>query len=331
MGLIKNLFSSKRNKQSLNNNRNFYTVSNGIEIPMNLKELYDLSPNLAEQYVVYNPPIETLYMLVNSLKSGREVDHLAVFKYSKDRRLPYICDTEMEYERLRDDSEGVLGPLAENVEGILSIIGMYSYGEYLNHDKFDYWKSRLLSLAMNGNRIAQASLVSTSGFAAMAKFTQEESSAFAARYKMDFLNDVENNDPNALIGFALFHTFGNLRKKGEYLERAANSGSGEAYYYLAKNMESLYFEYVRNNNLSIANTTKEHNEYRAKELNYYRLAAMCYNGIHRGYCCHRLSGMYEDGEIVEKDINKAIFWCEKAIEAGHEYSKTNIEWLREKR
>ena len=330
MGFFKNLFSNNQNVANNSSNNSYYTVSNGIKIPMYLKELYDLSPRFAEQYVIYNPPIDTLYMLVNSLKSGREVENLAVYRYSEDRRLPYICDTEMEYNRLKDESEGVLGSLSENIEGILSIIGMYNYGEYLNPDKFNYWKSKLLSLAMNGNQIAQAALISTSGYASMAQFTNEERKVFEDRYKNELISNIENNNTDALIGFALFHNNGDLNKKSEYLLRAANKGSGEAYYHLAKNMQSLYYEYVRENNLDFDSTSKEYNEYREKELNYYRLGAMCYNGIHKGYCCHRLSDMYEDGEIVEKDINKAIFWCEKAIEAGHEYSKRNIKWLREK-
>ncbi len=286
---------------------------------------YEASYDIVEQY-------RAKYQQM--ARAGKDISWYE-FDESVRQGFPYPCATEMESRKM---SWGETQPICGDVKAIGWLLHWYTNGLledendesmsiYRDEQKAEYWKNWLIEEAAQGNRMTQAALVNNLGVAfngAQANWlTQEEYDEFCTMYKTDLIADAEQGDPDAMLAVAEY----DLRETGdtcseenaEYIQRAAEKGVPDAYYYLAKN---YYFQtYKKNKNFDYNSPENAH---------YYQLllkAAKTNQGAHIGYVQYLIAEAYYDGDIegFPKDMKQFRYWLEQSAQNGYWSAISRLE------
>jgi len=262
-------------------------------------------------------------------KEGKVIDKYYVME-TKKVEFPYPCATELEYDKFTSLQE----PLNKGeVVSILNILHSYSEGlgndchesEYIIHkdfDKVEYWKRFLVEGAENGNRMYQAALITDAFFSHLWN-SDDEKKIYKEKYEKKLYDDAENG--NAYAQMAIAVTCLGTVKYGsdeaiELLEKASNSGVGDAYYYLVRALDAKLF---KENLLPVYGDERYCRNYRL-----HLKGADINNGIFAGNQQDMVGDAYRDGECgFEKDIEKARHYYKLAVSNGYRLSEWSLKNL----
>lgn len=270
-----------------------------------------------------NQPEYKTEWLRKSIEEGHEIDGYYVIK-SAENNLPYYCESEDEYERLCDNYTAAL---KDSVWGILLMIFYYHdrNEKTKNPIKKAYWKNKLIHMAENGNREAQAVLCSnykvniTENFK-LALFSENEIYKYKALYESKLLDDAMSGDKYAQMGIGKWlFGFDNIEKALLWLNKAADQCLTDACFYITGFL--VLKEHA-------VNSSEEKNEIIKQSYEYYKRGAEYSNGIMAGYCQYRYGDECLEGNYIQKDLEQAKFWLKKAADNNIKEAKVTLELLQ---
>lgn len=259
--------------------------------------------------------------LLQSLDMGRKLETGFYVMESIQKDLPYFCETEPEYEMFFKSQAPVL---CGSVQGILDMISFYLYLEK-HPAKQEYWQQCLLGLAQSDNYEAQAALCTNHVRHA---FSEQELVAFKETYEEDLMRLAETGNREAQLAVGEF-----LMKKPPqkiaWLTKAAQQGSSDAWFQLGLTYESMINidddGQFKPNRLA----DEEIHQLMVKKAECFLNGANANNGIMAAWCQYKVGDYYAEGDLLPKDLQKAIYWLRQAIENGEDAQGTLDYVLRQ--
>lgn len=267
---------------------------------------------------------------------------------SVEEKLPYFCEDEEEYDVVSSRGYGGsdCSPMRGEVAAICSMGTFYSEG--MKHDspeKKKYWSDIIIRKAQTGDREAQAILCTNSGSLLVGK---EVMNRCKQQYEEKLRTDAANGDRYAQLAVGRFLTADDFERI-EILAKAANKGLTDACYWYANYVPDMFLWRDENGNLikdtSVSNfnhrrtwqdlSDSERGELGRLMFQAYWRGSDCANGIFTAECAFNVAEYYDPTEdhvvaSVDKDKSIAIFWYQKAADAGMSLAKTHLEYLRNK-
>lgn len=267
-----------------------------------------------------------IHWLMESMEMGREIEDDGYYvTKSLEERLPYFCETEREFDYFCNEEKPVLKGA---VYGILDLASFYSYQERVHLSKQKYWKQTLQEMAMAGNLEAQAILCTRR---ARVAFSEGEINGFKLQYEKALYELAAAGNPQAQLAVGEYLAPYGSREKIDWLTKAANQGIGDAWYHLGEAYNTMIYIDEKGNRRTtplseeqIRKLSNMRNECRFR-------AADSNNGIMVGYCQYWVGTNYEEGDsIFPKDLEKAKYWYQKAVEHGSKRAESCLQRLNER-
>ncbi|MCH5354025.1 MAG: sel1 repeat family protein [Acutalibacter sp.] len=273
--------------------------------------------------------------LLQSLDMGHEIESGGYYiMESMKQNLPYFCETEDEY----DYFFSYLQPI-DSVEGMEHMCVFYSSFQPSGHPaKQEYWKQRLCELAITGNLRAQAALCSDAT-GIQVSFSDDERKKHKEKYRETLFSLAESGNAEGQLAVGEYLSPERSQEKIEWLTKAANQGLSDAWYQL----HSFYLgKMLFDDNGGVRQaplSEEEKQDLEGKMAEYVYKGAEANNGAMAGWCQHEVGNYYAEGNSVfAKDLEKAKYWYQRALENGVEDAEREIrninehpEWYQEGR
>lgn len=257
-------------------------------------------------------------------QAGEDVEDWCISE-SRRKGLPYDCFSDLEIE-IVEEANGAL----DNLKGTLRLLTCAQY--YLqNNEKLDsdnllrnfniqhalLWIDRLCDRAEKGSIYARSAVVSDyfviinnpeiyNRIEAIVGDSKEE-------YRQIIMEQIDQNNPHAMLGYAFFMLFGNENladEKKKFLRRAGELGLSEAYDQLLFSVDDHW------------------NSQEGFEI--VLAAAECDDGDVAYQYQDRLGDAYWYAEnwIKEQDKERALYWYRRAAQNGYKTSISTLEMLK---
>ena len=265
--------------------------------------------------------------LLETLDSGVDlgIDWVYV-KDSMEADFPYYCESEAEYDLLRNRNHD--NPVLQgDIHSVISLARNYKTGVdlgdykiYKHKSKFDYWMNTVKRWAEEGNLYAQAALASP--YESFRVLTDDERQSFSLRYEAALVEKACQGNHVARLAIALFLSSLTQTIEPDGWDRniilqdiAVKGNLSDAWYHLAKVTRYLY----------PADATQEEKD-RHERLFwvYLKNGAKANNGVMAGYCQYMTAIITEDDNPEE-----AKHWYELALSNGQDV-QYSLDWANKR-
>lgn len=263
--------------------------------------------------------------LLQSLDMGRELENNGTYVVdSMEKDLPYFCETEYEYDRFFDSDRPVtLG----SIDGMMGLCNLYFADGLASHpSKLQYWQQRVRELALSGNLEAQGALCSNSALSG--GFSENDVEAFKEKYESTLHSLAESGNAYAQFAVGKYFSPYNSQERKEWLTKAANQGLSDAWFELTSVWRATRYVNDENGFHEASLSEEELRRLYDKIAECYYRGAEANNGVMAARCQDMLGTYYQDGDsIFPKNIEKAKYWYQKALENGETSAKYSLDFL----